>query len=392
MSSPSLRGTAAIVGAADLVSSTGIIDLYGRALHSAVARAALDDAGLSFGDVDGLAATGSLMASSELGEHLGVNPRWTDTTMTGGSSFEVLVQHAAAAIAVGLAEVVLVVYGETPRGDRKRGAWAEVPYWLQRDSPISEWEGPYGLRQPLGPYALAASRHMALYGTKPEQLAQIAVSTRQWAALNPNARLRDPITIDDVVSSPYEVEPLHRLDCCLVSDGAGAIVLTSAERAADLRHPPAYVLGAATRHSHALMIGEMPDLTVTAGRESAQEAFAMAGIKPADVDVAMLYDSFTITALLHLEDLGFCAKGEGGPFVEDGKLGPGGSLPVNTNGGGLSYTHPGMYGMFLLTEATHQVRGTAGPRQVPGTELAVAHGCGAVLSAFGTVVLGSERS
>jgi acetyl-CoA acetyltransferase len=374
------------------VSSSGVLDLWGRPLHSAVARAALDDAGLALADVDGLAATGTLMASSELGEHLGINPRWTDTTMTGGSSFEVLVQHAAAAIATGLAEVVLIVYGETPRGDRQRGAWAEVPYWLQRDSPIAEWEGPYGLRQPLGPYAMAASRHMALYGTTSEQLAQIAVSARQWAARNPDAKLRDPITVQDVVESPFEVAPLHRLDCCLVTDGAGAIVMTSAARATDLRHRPAWVLGAATRHSHGLMVSEMPDLITTAGRESAEEAFAMAGIGPADIDAAMLYDSFTITTLLHLEDLGFCAKGEGGPFVEDGKLGPGGSLPVNTNGGGLCYTHPGMYGMFLLTEAARQVSGTAGDRQVPGVEIVVAHGCGAVLSAFGTVVLGSERT
>jgi acetyl-CoA acetyltransferase len=387
-----LRGASAIVGQADMVSSSGVLDLWGRPLHSAVARAALDDAGLAFADVDGLAATGTLMASSELGEHLGINPRWTDTTMTGGSSFEVLVQHAAAAIATGLAEVVLIVYGETPRGDRQRGAWAEVPYWLQRDSPIAEWEGPYGLRQPLGPYAMAASRHMALYGTTSEQLAQIAVSARQWAARNPDAKLQDPITVDDVVGSPFEVAPLHRLDCCLVTDGAGAIVMTSAARATELRHRPAWVLGAATRHSHGLMVSEMPDLITTAGRESAEEAFAMAGIGPADIDAAMLYDSFTITTLLHLEDLGFCAKGEGGPFVEDGKLGPGGSLPVNTNGGGLCYTHPGMYGMFLLTEAARQVSGTAGDRQVPGVEIVVAHGCGAVLSAFGTVVLGSERT
>jgi len=387
-----LRGASAIVGQADMVSSTGVLDVWGRPLHSAVARAALDDAGLTFDDVDGLAATGTLMASSELGEHLGIDPRWTDTTMTGGSSFEVLVQHAAAAIATGLANVVLVVYGETPGGDRQRGAWSEVPYWLQRDSPITEWEGPYGLRQPLGPYALAASRHMALYGTTAEQLAQIAVSTRQWAAKNPDARLRDPITVDDVLASPYEVAPLHRLDCCLVTDGAGAIVMTSADRANDLRHRPAWVLGAATRHSHALLVSEMPDVTTTSGRQSAKEAFAMAGVTPSDVDAAMLYDSFTITALLHLEDLGFCDKGEGGPFVEDGKLGPGGSLPVNTNGGGLCYTHPGMYGMFLLTEAARQVTGTAGPRQVPGAEIVVAHGCGGVLSAFGTVVLGSERT
>lgn len=390
-----LRGATAIVGVADAVSPTGTLPLWGRALHEDVIRRALDDAGLGLGDVDGLACVGNLMAAPELAEHLGLALRWTDTTMTGGSSFEVLVQHAVAAIAAGMAEVVVVVYGETPRGDRQRAAAAGrdgLPYWMPRDTPIAEWEGPYGLRQPLGPYALAASRHMALYGTTSAQLAQIAVSTREWAAMNPDAKLRDPLTIDDVLASPYEVAPLHRADCCLVTDGAGAVVVTSAERAADLRSRPAYVLGAATRQDHSLMVGEMPDLTTTAGALSAQEAYAAAGVGPGDIDVAMVYDSFTITVLLHLEDLGFCPKGEGGPFVEDGKLGPGGSLPTNTNGGGLSYTHPGMYGMFLLTEAVRQVRGTAGDRQVPGAEVALAHGCGAVLSTFGTVVLGAVRS
>lgn len=254
-----------------------------------------------------------------------------------------------------------------------------------------QWERPYGLRMPMGPYALAASRHMAVYGTQPEHLAQVAVSTREWAHLNPRARYQDPITIDDVLSSPMESTPLHRLDCCLVTDGAGAFVLTSAERARDLAKPPVYVLGAATSHSHQ-MISQMPDLTVTPGAVTGPAAFAMAGLRPADVDVLMAYDSFTITTLLHLEDLGFCEKGEGGPFVADGKLGPGGSLPTNTNGGGLSYTHPGMYGMFLIVEAVRQLRGECGPRQVPDASVAVAHGSGLVLSCMSTLVLGTEAA
>jgi acetyl-CoA acetyltransferase len=385
-----LRGAAVIVGASDLVSPTGELDVFGRTLHHQVARTALDDAGLTFADVDGLAMTGTCMPSVELGEYLGLHPRWTDSTMTGGSSFEVLVQHAVAAIATGLAEVVLVVYGETPRADRRRGGWP-VPYWLQRDTPISEWEGPYGLRQPLGPYAFAASRHMAVYGTKPAQLAEIAVSTRQWAQRNDRCRLRDPLTVDDVLAAPYEVAPLHRPECCLVADGGGAIVLTSAERAAAMGRRGVDVLGVGSADSHGLLIAEMPDVTRTAGVESGRTAFTMAGLGPADVDVAMLYDSFTITVLLALEDLGFCAKGEGGSFVEGGTLGPGGALPTNTNGGGLCYTHPGMYGMFLLVEAVRQLRGEAGERQVDGAEVAVAHGCGGVLSAFGTVVLGARR-
>jgi acetyl-CoA acetyltransferase len=254
-----------------------------------------------------------------------------------------------------------------------------------------EWEMPYGLRMPMGAYALAASRHMAVFGTTSEQLAQIAVDTRRWAALNPRARYREPITVDDVLASPMQASPLHLLDCCLVTDGAGAFVMTSAARARDLPKAPVYVLGAATCTDHS-MISAMPDLAVTAGAVSGPSAFKHAGITTADVDLLMGYDSFTITALLHLEDLGFCAKGEGGAFVEDGKLAPGGALPMNTNGGGLSYTHPGQYGMFLLVEAVRQLRGECGPRQVPGPEIAVAHGSGGVLSTMGTVVLGTEAT
>jgi acetyl-CoA acetyltransferase len=243
----------------------------------------------------------------------------------------------------------------------------------------------------MGPYALAASRHMALFGTTSEQLAQIAVSTREWAAMNPRARYQEPITIEDVLASPMESSPLHRLDCCLVTDGAGAFVLTSAERASRLGRPPVYVLGASTCHDHS-MISEMPELTTTPGAVSGPRAFAMAGVKPDEVDVLLGYDSFTITALLHLEDLGFCAKGEGGPFVEDGKIGPGGVLPMNTNGGGLSYTHPGMYGMFLIVEAVRQLRGECGARQVASPSIAVAHGSGMVLSCMSTLVLGTEAT
>ncbi|HEX8805263.1 MAG TPA: hypothetical protein VF743_13745, partial [Acidimicrobiales bacterium] len=283
----------------------------------------------------------------------------------------------------------------TPRSDRRRpgagGGFGGGRGLPPGANPVAEWELPHGLRMPMGPYALAASRHMARYGTTSEQLARIAVSTREWAALNPRARYRDPITVDDVLASPLQAAPLHLLDCCLVTDGAGAFVMTSTERARDLARPPVAVLGAATGGTHS-SVTEMPDLTVTGGAVSGPAAFATAGVKHGDVDLLMGYDSFTITALLHLEDLGFCPKGEGGAFVEDGKLGPGGSLPMNTNGGGLSYTHPGMYGMFLLVEAVRQLRGECGERQVPGAEVAVAHGSGGVLSTMGTVVLGTEAT
>jgi acetyl-CoA acetyltransferase len=386
-----LRGAAALVGVADIASPTGELDTHGRALEVAMIRQALDDAGLTLDDVDGVACAGQ---PAGLAEFLGIRPRYLDGTTVGGSSYELHVEHAAAAIAAGLCDVVVGVYASTPRSNRRRpggggpgGPGGPPP----GPNPAFAWEVPYGLRLPIGAYALAASRHMAVYGTTPEQLAQIAVDTRRWAAMNPNARFRDPITVDDVLESPMVVSPLHLLDCCLVTDGAGAFVITSAERARDVARPPVYVLGAATGGTHS-MITEMPDLTVTGGAVSGPAAFEMAGIKPDDVDLVMGYDSFTITALLHLEDLGFCAKGEGGAFVEDGKLGPGGSLPMNTNGGGLSYTHPGMYGMFLLVEAVRQLRGEAGERQIDDHRIAVAHGSGGVLSTMGTVVLGTEET
>ncbi|HEX6567615.1 MAG TPA: acetyl-CoA acetyltransferase [Acidimicrobiales bacterium] len=387
MSSRTLRAAAALVGVADAASPTGELDAHGRALEAAMVHEALADAGLSLGDVDGIAhATGP----AGLAEYLGIRPRYLDGTMVGGSSYELHVEHAAAAIAAGLCDVVVSVYASTPRSDRRRpgGGVRGMP---PGPNPALEWELPYGLRLPIGGYALAASRHMAQYGTTPEQLAQIAVDTRRWAVMNPRARYRDPITVDDVLASPLVVSPLHLLDCCLVTDGAGAFVMTSAERARDLGRPPVYVLGAATCGTHQ-MISAMPDLTVTGGAVSGPAAFEMAGVKHDDVDLLMGYDSFTITALLHLEDLGFCAKGEGGAFVEDGRLGPGGSLPMNTNGGGLSYTHPGMYGMFLLVEAVRQLRGEAGDRQIADHRVAVAHGSGGVLSTMGTVVLGTEET
>lgn len=398
ITSESIRGKAAVVGVADAVSPDGMLPGSLRALEVQVILEALDAAGLTLADVDGIASCtgGMMMPSVELAEYLGVQPTWTESTQTGGSSFEIHVEHAAAAIAAGMCEVVVIVYAQTPKSTFKRGGakflGGTPSGGADLDAnPRVEWEIPYGIQLPIGAYALAASRHMAEFGTTSEQLAQIAVSTRQWATMNERASLRDPITIDDVLASPMNASPLHKLDCCLVTDGAGAIVMTSAERARDLRLPAAYVLGAGTSHSHS-MISQMPDITVTAGRESGAKAFATAGVGPGDVDVAELYDSFTITVLLALEDLGFCAKGEGGPFVEDGRLGPGGALPAQTSGGGLAYTHPGMYGMFLLVEAARQLQGTCGERQVADAELALAHGCGGVLSATSTVILGTEAT
>lgn len=385
-----MRGSAAIVGVADEVSPTGELDGELRAIEARVVRAALADAGLTVADVDGLftCTGGTMMPSVELAEYLGLAPTWTNSTQTGGSSYELHVEQAAAAITLGLCETAVIVYASTPRSNRRRGgAGMGVLATPER----VEWEMPYGIFLPIGAYSLAAARHMAQYGTTPEQLARIAVDTRTWASRNPRAFSRDPITVDDVLASPMVASPLHQLDCCPVTDGAGAVVLTSTARARHLRRPPVLVLGAGSHHTHS-MISQMPDLTTTPGRVSGARAFAMAGCSPAEVDVVQLYDSFTITVLLALEDLGFCAKGEGGPFVADGTLGPGGALPGQTSGGGLSYTHPGGFGMFLLVEAVRQLRGEAEARQVDDVDVVLAHGCGGVLSATSTIVLGSEAT
>ncbi len=386
----SVRGTAAVVGVADEVSPDGVIDVPLRELEARVIRSALADAGLTLRDVDGLCTCtgGTLMHSVELAEYLGIAPRFTDATQTGGASYGLYVEHAAAAIAAGQAETVVIVYASTPRAARKRG---EKGLGVFATPERLEWETPFGVMLPISAYALAANRHMAQFGTTPEQLAQIAVDTRTWATRNPRAHLRDAITVEDVLSSGFLAEPMHKLECCLVTDGAGAIVVTSAEKAKSLAKPPVYVLGAASAASHA-MISQMPELTVTPGAVSGPAAFAIAGLTPDDVDVVQLYDSFTITVLLALEDLGFCKKGEGGPFAGSGALAPGGALPGQTTGGGLAYTHPGAFGAFLLVEATRQLRGEGEDRQVADANVALAHGTGGVLSATSTVILGTEAT
>ena len=397
-----LRGRAAVVGVTDAVSPTGELQLTGRALEAQMVREVLDDAGLTLADIDGICHSGNAI---QFAEFLGIQPTFIDSTTTGGSVFEVYLEHAASAVAAGVAECVLVVFAQTPRAGRTLAKKRNTdPNAAQKaraamygaDNPMTEWETPYGLQGPVGSYALAASRHMAQYGTTPEQLATIAVKTREWAMLNPRAKSRTPLTVDDVLSSDMVASPLHKLDCCLVTDGAGAFIVTTPDRAKHCKKPPVYVLGAATALDH-MMISQMPDLATTPGAISGPKAFAMAGIKPSDVDVFMGYDSFTITQLLHFEDLGFCAKGEGGPFVESVGIGPGGGLPTNTNGGGLSYTHPGMYGMVLVVEAVRQLRGectnaTDAGRQVADANIAVAHGSGMVLSVMSTAVLGTEAA
>ncbi|HXM57883.1 MAG TPA: acetyl-CoA acetyltransferase [Candidatus Dormibacteraeota bacterium] len=355
-------------------------------LQAEAAREALAEAGLTFADVDALLSAGGegYAPSMALGEYLGIRPRYTDSTNIGGSSFVAHAGHAYRAIQAGLCEVALITYGSTQRSAASRT--------LGRGGGVrgsGQFEGVWGLPLPVGAYALAATRHMHEYGTTSEQLAELAVATRAWAVLNPKAFMRDPITVDDVLCSRWIAEPLHLLDCCLVTDGGGAVVIVSAARARDLPKPPVWILGHGESHTH-LGIASMPDLTTTPAEHSGAAAFAMAGVRPADVDVAELYDSFTITVLLTLEALGFCGRGESGAFVTGGRTGPGGEFPVNTNGGGLSYCHPGMYGIFTLIEATRQLRGECGPRQVDGARVALANGTGGVLSSAATVVLGRD--
>ena len=378
-----LRGAAAIVGASlggvPMTPGRSALEILGEAVHGALA-----DAGLKLSDVDGL-FTGSsyhFLAGLSVAEYLGIHPKFCEATMVGGSSYVSHLLTAAMALHTGQCEVALICYGSNQgSGFGKLKSMAETPLY----------EAPYEPRYPISSYALAAARHMHQYGTTREDLAHIAVAARQWAQLNPLAHARDPLSIEQVLASRLVSDPLSVLDCCLVTDGGGALVLVRSERAKDFPKPPVYVLGAAAATWHR-QIGSMPDLTVTAAAESGPRAFAMAGLAPKDVDVLELYDAFTINTLLFLEDLGFCAKGEGGAFVRNGRIAPGGALPVNTNGGGLSCCHPGMYGMFLLIEAMQQLRAEAGDRQVPNAEIALCHGNGGVLSSQVTALLGTAAT
>jgi acetyl-CoA acetyltransferase len=371
-------------------------DLTATMLETQAFVRALADAGVEKSSIDGLASAGyGGMHEVALAEYLGIRPTWMESTSVGGSSFEFHTMHAYRAIQNGDADTIAIIYGNNQLsasgrtlgtgGGRGRGGGMPMPL------PMS-YEFPTGLTL-VGAYAMAAQRHMHQFGTTPEQLASIAVQTREHAARNPNAMYRDPITVDDVLSSKLVADPLHKLDCCVISDGGCCIILTTEERARDLAHRPVYVRGAAggsTHHS----INAMADMTRTAAAVSGPKAFKEAGITPADVDMFAMYDSFTYTVLVVLEDLGFAPKGEGGRFVTEngGNLRLGGALPTNTDGGGLSATHPGMRGLFLLCEATRQLRGEAGSSQVPDAEIAVAHGSGGWLSTQGTVVLGTEAA
>ncbi|WP_433385778.1 acetyl-CoA acetyltransferase [Micromonospora sp. KLBMP9576] len=375
---------AAIVGAAECdLGSTGKSTLT---LQTQAVTRALADAGLTLADVDGLATTGvSRFSTTQLAEYLGVRPRWVDSTFVGGSAAEMMVARATQAIEAGQVSTVVISFASNQRSARSRSLGGTA----EEHTPQAQFETPYGPLYPLSYYAMAAQRYLHRYGGTREKLAEIAVAARQWALLNPVAFRHGagPLTVDDVLAAPMVSSPLTVADCCLVTDGGGAVVLTALERARDLRHPPVRVLGYGELSTNASMTA-VDDLTVTGARESGREAFARAGITPADVDVLQVYDSFTITAALSIEALGFCGPGEVLDLISGGRIRPGGELALNTSGGGLSYCHPGQFGVLLLVEAVRQLRGEAGARQVPDARVAVAHGTGGILSTHATVVLG----
>lgn len=382
-----LRGSVAIVGVGE--SELGKIpDADGAGLRLQAAARALADAGLDIEDIDGLFTTGGNgFQATDLAEKLGIRPSLVDSTLLGGASFVSYLLRAAMAIKCGLCASVLVVYGESSWANSRRkgglygGQHALVPERVEFEDISGNFL--------IASYAMATRRHMFEFGTTAEQLATVAVVEREHAARNPMALLRDPITVEDVLSSRLVADPLHLLECCPVTDGGGAYVVTSSTRAHDLPKRPVFFLGGGEAMSHNI-ISQMPSLTTSSAVESGRRAMKMAAITPQDVDVAEIYDAFTYLPILFLEDLGFCKKGEGGPFVESGATRLGGQLPVNTHGGALSYTQPGMHGVFLVIEAVRQLRGMAEGRQVPDASVALVHGNGGVLSHQATAILATE--
>jgi acetyl-CoA acetyltransferase len=357
------------------------------ALHALASRDALFESGLKPSDIDGFASAGlGALQPLEVAEYMGIKPRWIDSTGVGGATWEVMAAHAADAIAEGRADVVLLAYGSTARTDLKRRLRTASLAWGTRGP--SQFEAPFG-HTLISKYAMAARRHMHEYGTTLEQLAEIAVSARHNASLTPFAAYRDPITIDEVLDGPMIADPFTKLQCCIRSDGGAAVILVAEERVRDLPIKPVWVLGSAEAGSHVSMC-QWDDFTTSPASMTGPVAFARAGIRPDEIDVAEIYDAFTYMALVTLEDLGFCRKGEGGAFVQGGRLRIGGALPTNTDGGGLSACHPGMRGLFLLVEAARQLRGGCGERQVSDAKLACVSGTGGWFCSSGTIILGAE--
>jgi acetyl-CoA acetyltransferase len=374
-----LSRSVAIVGVAESDEIGKVENKSSLQHHAEAGYNALEDAGLSVKDVDGLLTAG--FSTLVTGEYMGIQPGYTDSTAVGGSSFVIHVAHAMAAINAGYCEVALITHGEAGRSARNRAG-------RNLSEPDPQFQDPYGFLGAPILYSVAARRYMHEYGEERtrQALAEIAVSTRKWALMNPKAYMKDPMTFDDYHASRWISWPFHLFDCCLVTDAGGAVVVTTAERARSLKKKPVYVLGAAEAHGHG-MISQMPDFTSTVARRTGPNALKKAGLTHDDIDLTMVYDSFTYTTLATLESLGFCGPGEGPDFVAGQRTAPDGDFPLNTNGGGLSYTHSGMYGVFLLLEAVRQLRGECGERQLDDPKIALVNGTGGSLSSTGTTIL-----
>jgi acetyl-CoA acetyltransferase len=372
-----------IAGAAETDQVGKLPDHSALQLHTESALNALADAGLSVKDIDGI-ATVSSPGPVQVAHSLGIVPRWMDGTAVGGTSFLLHVRHAAAAIRSGYATTVLISHGESGRSRVGAARYAPAPSSIQ-----GQFEAPYGLFGPPTAFTIPVLRYMKDYRLTHEQLAYVAVAQRRWAAKNPRAMYRDPITVDDVLASRMVAYPFHLLECCLVTDGGGALIVTSADRAGDFPKPAVHVLGTG-ESAETPLISQMADFTESqAMRLAGRDAFAEAGIGTADVGHLMIYDAFAHLPIYGLEALGFTAKGDAGPFIADGNTEPGGTLPLNTNGGGLSYTHTGMYGMFAIQEGVRQIRGEAAA-QVDGPEISVVVGNGGMFATSGVLVLGRQ--
>ena len=376
---PDLSRTAAIVGVAESDEIGQVPNKSSLQHHAEAAHNALEDAGLTLKDVDGLLT--ARYSPLTIAEYLGFEPSYTDGTAVGGSSFIIHIAHAVAAINAGYCEVALVTHGEAGRSARSRPGADDA-------EPGQQFEVPYGIIGAPAGYSMACARYMHEFGEDRtrQAMSEIAVATRKWALMNPKSYIKDPMSFDDYHESPWVSWPFHRYDCCLVTDAGGAYVITTAERARSLDKKPVWVLGAAEGHDHGI-VSQMPSLTSLIARETGKKALGRAGVTHDDVDLAMIYDSFTYTVMLSLEGLGFCGKGEAADFVKDQRTAPGGDFPMNTSGGGLSYTHSGMYGMFLVLEAVRQLRGECGQRQLDDPKVSLIHGTGGILSSGGTAIV-----
>lgn len=376
------RAEIAIVGAAETTKMGKVPELSQTGLHADAALNALEDCGLKPSDIDGIATAGHDVA--EIAQYLGITPTWYDGTSVGGCSFITLVRHAAAAISAGLCTTVLITHGESGRSNNRQHR-PIFPSMQQR-----EFESIYGPLFPPMRFTLPVMRKMKDHGLTEEQLAMVAVVQREWAGFHPRATARDPLTVDDVLNSKMIAYPFRKFMCCLVSDGGGALVLTSAERAKDFPTKPVYLRGMGGESTEGPMISQMESFTSSkAFRVSGKLAFENANLTHDEVDHLMIYDAFAHLPIYGLEDLGFVGEGEAGAFIAEGNTRPGGKLPLNTNGGGLSYMHSGMYGMFALQESVRQMRGIS-PAQINDAKVSMVHGVGGMFSAAATVVLTNE--